>query len=101
MEIYIHYNSTTLSLRHDSSDTVLALKQQIAFETDFKDTSKINLMFNNIVLEDNQTLSYYNIQKFNTIELTYLTYENPKDSYFFILIFFNCCLMLLSILHFF
>jgi hypothetical protein len=69
MQITVQYGSSTLTLDVESSDTVVGVKAKINDQRGIS-LIKQQLTFDGTVLDNEQTLSYYNIQKNAVLVLT-------------------------------
>jgi len=82
MLVYIVYNSIQYSIDAETSDVISGIKNKIITLAIAGVTNKdnIELQFNGNVLLDNETLTYYNIQKNDTIDMTYVLPPAPAPA---------------------
>jgi hypothetical protein len=72
MQIFVkNISGRGITLEVENSDTILALKMKIE-DKDGEPVANIQLMFDGIILEDDHTLSDYNIPKDATLRSEYL-----------------------------
>jgi hypothetical protein len=76
MMIFVQYESSNITLDVESSDTIEGVKAKIQDQLGI-DSNLQKITFNDIILEDNNTLSDYNIQKNALLVLTLL---NPAQA---------------------
>jgi hypothetical protein len=69
MQITVQYGSSTIALDVETSDTVVGVKAKINDQVGIS-IIKQQLTFNSTVLDNDQTLSFYNIQKNAVLVLT-------------------------------
>jgi hypothetical protein len=76
------YNSIQYSIDAETSDVISGIKNKIITLAIAGVTNKdnIELQFNGNVLLDNETLTYYNIQKNDTIDMTYVLPPAPAPA---------------------
>jgi hypothetical protein len=79
MLVYILYNAIQYPIDVETSDVISGIKSKIITLSiaGVTDRDGIELQFNGGVLLDNETLSYYNIQKNDSIDMTYTPAPAP------------------------
>lgn len=79
MLIYILYSGVSYPIDVETSDIISGFKLKIMTLgiSGVTDSANIELTFNGVVLHDNETASYYNIQKNSTIDMTYTPPVSP------------------------